>query len=116
MFDSTLLKTGTSWIKKQTEIKSVRTTFFFFMKKEITKTHYNLDEYYLAIDAKFPNLSRWTTMQLEKHLGITELMAGCQPLYRANDLQKVLDWLELAKKEGRLIEKNGFLIALEFHA
>ncbi|HEY9299839.1 MAG TPA: hypothetical protein VIQ31_26455 [Phormidium sp.] len=80
------------------------------------KTHYNVDEYFLAIDAKFPSLSRWTIMQLEKDLGIIKLYAGCQPLYRASDLQKVLDWLELAKKEGRLIEKNGFLIAPELHA
>lgn len=75
------------------------------------KTHYNEQEYHQAIDEKFPCLSAWTLIQIEKHLGVYYVRAGVQVLYPAHELEKVLRWLDRAKEEGRLIQRKGFLVA-----
>ena len=80
------------------------------------KTHYNEQEYRQAIEGKFPCLSAWTLIKLEENLGTRSTKAGVQVLYPAHELQKILDWLTQAQKEGRLIQRKGFLVAPQFDA
>jgi hypothetical protein len=80
-----------------------------------TKTHYSQEEFSHLLVENFPDLSMWTLMKLKESLGIRCVNAGCQKLYRSIDVGCIFAWLIKAKREGRLILRDGFWIAPEFH-
>ncbi len=80
-----------------------------------SKTHYSQEEFSRLLADKFPDLTMRTLIKLKESLGIHCVSAGCQKLYRAIDVGCIFAWLTKAKREGRLVFRDGLWIAPEFH-
>lgn len=70
------------------------------------KTHFSPQEFHQAILKEFPNISATTILTAKQRAKVKARWAGCQELWRVEDLEPVLKQI----REGETEIKNGFLL------